>query len=98
MNIDAKLIKKDNLMTTAIDKNYYEYLDKFPDSTILIIHDPTEVKNKDNLLNLIKRFTIYTIRDTVKKYLLDNFNIQSKRLYHPFYQYILKIIIMTIVI
>ena len=41
------LINLDNLVITAIDKNYYEYLDKFPDNTILIIHDPTEVKNKE---------------------------------------------------
>ena len=81
-----ELVKKDNLMITAIDKNYYEYLDKFPDSTILIIHDPTEVKNKE-FVESIKRFNIYTIRETVQKYLLDNFNIQSKRIYHPFYQY-----------
>ena len=88
MNID-ELVTKSNLLITAIDKNYYEYLDKFPDSSILIIHDPTEVKNKE-FVESIKRFTIYTIRKTVQEYLLDNFNIQSKQIYHPFYQYDIK--------
>lgn len=80
------LIKLDNLVITAIDKNYYEYLDKFPDSTILIIHDPTEVKNKD-FVEKIKRFRIYTIRDTVYHYLLNNLGIHSVLRVHPFYQY-----------
>ena len=84
-----EIIQKNNLMITAIDKHYYHYLDKFPDSTSLIIHDPTEVKNKA-FVEMIKRFTIYTIRDTVHKYLLDNFNITSKRIDHPFYQYDIK--------
>ncbi len=85
MKIDD-LIKLENLVITAIDKNYYQYLDLFPDSTILIIHDPTEVKNKE-FVESIKRFTIYTIRDTVYHYLLNNFNIQSVLRVHPFYQY-----------
>ena len=80
------LIKKDNLVITAIDKNYYEYLDKFPDSTILIIHDPTEVKNKE-FVEKIKRFQIYTIREKVYYYLLNNFGINSILKVHPFYKY-----------
>ena len=83
------LVKKDNLVITAIDKNYYEYLDKFPDSTILIIHDPTEVKNAE-FVEKIKRFKIYTIRETVQKYLLDKFKIKSTFKLHPFYQYPLQ--------
>ena len=85
MKIDD-LIKLENLVITAIDKNYYQYLDLFPDSTILIIHDPTEVKNKE-FVESIKRFKIYTIRDTVYHYLLNNFNIQSVLRVHPFYKY-----------
>lgn len=85
MNID-ELIQLDNLVITAIDKNYYQYLDKFPKSTILIIHDPTEVKNIE-FAESIKRFTIFTIREKVQKYLLDKFNIKSYLKYHPFYQY-----------
>ena len=88
LNIDD-LVEKDNLVITAIDKNYYEYLDKFPDSTILIIHDPTEVKNTE-FVEKIKRFNIYTIRETVYKYLLDKFNIKSTFKLHPFYEYPLE--------
>ena len=80
------IIKLDDLVITAIDKNYYEYLDQFPDSTILIIHDPTEVKNKE-FVEKIKRFKIYTIRDTVYYYLLNYLDIQSVLRVHPFYQY-----------
>lgn len=88
MNID-ELVLLDNLVITAIDKNYYEYLDKFSDSTTLVIHDPTEVKNKE-FVEKIKRFKIITIRETVQKYLLDNFNIQSILKFHPFYKYNLE--------
>ena len=87
-NIDD-LIKLDNLVITAIDKNYYEYIDKFPDSTILIIHDPTEVKNKE-FVDKIRRFKIYTIRETVYNYLKEKFNIESTLKKHPFYQYELE--------
>jgi len=80
------LLKLDNLVITAIDKNYYEYIDKFPDSTILIIHDPTEVKNKE-FVEKIRRFKIYTIRETVYKFLKEKFNIESTLKKHPFYQY-----------
>ncbi len=40
--------KLDNVLITAIDKKYYEYLDSFPNKTGLVIHDPTEVKGKSN--------------------------------------------------
>lgn len=83
------LIEKDNLVITAIDKNYYEYIDKFPDSTILVIHDPTEVKNKE-FVEKIKRFKIFTIRETVKKYLKEKYDIDSTLKFHPFYKYNLE--------
>ena len=84
------LIKKDNLMITALDKHYYEYLQYFPKNTILVIHDPTELKNKNNPLikdGLINKFKIITIRQTVKDYLMKTYNIDSQFLTHPFYQY-----------
>jgi len=84
------LIKKDNLMITALDKHYYEYLQYFPQGTLLVIHDPTELKNKSNPLikdGLINRFKIITIRQTVKDYLMKTYNIDSQFLTHPFYQY-----------
>ena len=40
------LLKKDNLMIVALDKHHYDYLDKFPNNTKLVIHDPADVKNK----------------------------------------------------
>ena len=84
------LMKKENLMITALDKHYYEYLQYFPKDTILVIHDPTELKNKSNPLirdGLIDRFKIITIRQTVKDYLMKTYKFESQFLTHPFYQY-----------
>ena len=84
------LIKLNNLMITALDKHYYEYLQYFPKNTTLVIHDPTELKNKNNPLirdGLINKFKIITIRQTVKDYLMKTYNIDSQFLTHPFYQY-----------
>ena len=84
------LIKLGNLMITALDKHYYEYLQYFPQGTLLVIHDPTELKNKSNPLikdGLINKFKIITIRQTVKDYLMKTYNIDSQFLTHPFYQY-----------
>ena len=56
------LIKLGNLMITALDKHYYEYLQYFPQGTLLVIHDPTELKNKNNPLirdGLINKFNNY---------------------------------------
>ena len=38
--------KLTNVLITAIDKNYYKYLDSFPNNTSLVIHDPTEIKER----------------------------------------------------
>ena len=82
------ILKKPNLMITAIDKHYYEYLPHFPKGTYLVIHDPTELKGKDNpVVKHIHNFRILTIRETVQKYLKDNFNIDSEFKVHPFYEY-----------
>ena len=84
------LMKLNNLMITALDKHYYEYLQYFPKNTILVIHDPTELKNKSNPLirdGLIDRFKIITIRQTVKDYLMKTYKFESQFLTHPFYQY-----------
>ena len=87
MNIND-LIQKNNLFITAIDKHYYEYLDKFPNGTKVVIHDPTELKGKDNLLaHHLSRFNVIVIRETMKKFLLDNFQKESIFLPHPFYEY-----------
>ena len=42
-NLDQYL-KLDNLLITAIDKHYWEYLHLFLKNTELIIHDPTDSK------------------------------------------------------
>ena len=83
-----ELIKKDNLLITAIDKHYYEYLDKFPLGTKIVIHDPTELKGKNNkIVELMDNFEIITIRETVREFLKKNYNKESTFLCHPFYEY-----------
>ena len=88
------LLKLPNLLITAIDKHYWNILPYLKPNTKIVIHDPTELKiNKKNpnplvqeckLLNLFK---VYTIRETVQRYLLDNFKIQSEFKVHPFHKY-----------
>ena len=86
------IVKLPNLIITAIDKNYYQYLEKFPDGTCLIIHDPTEVKGKSTqaVIDNLKRFNIITIRKTVQTHLKETFNVDSKFIHHPFYAYSLE--------
>ena len=79
------LIKLDQpIMVTALDKNYYDVIDKLPDNTKIVIHDPTELKtNQNNLISNLERFRCITIRKTVQDYLL-NYGINSTLLYHPY--------------
>ena len=82
------VIQKDNLVITAVDKHYWKYLHLFPKGTILIIHDPTELKGKENeIVKLLDHFKIITIRETVQKHIKDNYNIDTTFLKHPFYEY-----------
>ena len=93
-NIDAvELINKPNLIITAIDKNYYKYLNLFPDNTVIVIHDPTEVKGKScqPVIDNLARFKVVTIRQTVQKFLKEKYDIESEFLHHPFYEYPKKI-------
>jgi hypothetical protein len=69
-------------MITAMDKNYHQYLPKFPDGTIIVIHDPTELKA--DLMAHLKRFRIVTIRKTVQD-LLKSFGFEATLILHPFY-------------
>ena len=48
------LLQKDKFVITAVDKHYWEYLHLFPKGTILIIHDPTELKGKQN--EIVKKY------------------------------------------
>lgn len=80
------------ILITAIDKSYYEYLDKIPSGSYLVIHDPTEVsgKGKEPVLRNLSRFKIITIRESVKKFLKDTLGVKSKFILHPFYEYPFK--------
>ena len=85
---DAAKLK--DIMITAIDKNYYKYLDEFPSKkTTLVIHDPTEVKGKSTqpVIDNLKRFKIITIRETVKNHLKKTFKVNSTFKLHPFFEY-----------
>lgn len=77
------------ILITAIDKSYYEYLDKLPDGTAIVIHDPTEVTGKDvePVLRNLKRFRVVTIRESVKVFLQKTLGIKSRFILHPFYEY-----------
>jgi glycosyltransferase involved in cell wall biosynthesis len=85
-------LPKGKLLITAIDKTYYEYLDKIPDGSYIVIHDPTEVsgKGKEAVLRNLSRFRVVTIRESVKKFLKDQFNVKSRFIIHPFYEYPFK--------
>lgn len=84
-----EVVKMPNLLITAIDKNYYQHLDKFPDGTVIVIHDPTEVKGKScqPVIDNLPRFKVVTIRKTVQKFLREKYNIDSEFLVHPFHEY-----------
>jgi len=87
MRID-EFLELDNVLITAIDKHYWKYLDLFPKGTKVVIHDPTELKGKENKLReLLDNFEVITIRESVKQFLLDNFNKKSTFLPHPFFEY-----------
>lgn len=87
MRIDD-IITKENILITAVDKHYWKYLEIFPKGTKIVIHDPTELKGKENKLKeLLYNFDVITIRKSVQDYLLKNFNKQSLFLPHPFYEY-----------
>jgi len=88
------LIKLPNLLITAIDKHYWDILPHLPPTTRIVIHDPTELKVNKKKLNpliqgphLLNTFKVYTIRETVQRYLLEKFSIKSEFKLHPFYQY-----------
>jgi len=95
----AECIKLKNIIITAVDKHYYEYLYLFPSTTKIIIHDPTECKlnhKKPNPLvqttdknekRLLNHFKVITIRESVQEYLMNSFNVKSVFMPHPFYSY-----------
>ena len=86
-----KIIQLPNIIITAIDKHYWEYLHLFPKNTKLIIHDPTELKssekNPNPLLKLMNHFQIITIRESVQRYIYEKYKIQTTFIVHPLYEY-----------
>ena len=70
------LVQIPNLCIVAVDKHYWHLLDKFPTSTKIVIHDPTELKPSKNgylsstckselwfCLNIFFRFTGISARN-----------------------------------
>ena len=69
-----------NLLITAVDKHYWPILSHLPPDTRIVIHDPTELKTSTKNPNplvqgetLLNKYKVLTIRETVQRYLLDNF-------------------------
>ena len=90
----AKVLSLDNILITAVDKHYWEYLHLFPKDTEIVIHDPTECKSSKSENPLIQgqnpvlpNMKVITIRESVQEYLLKTFQIDSTYLRHPFYNY-----------
>ena len=83
------VLKLDNVLITAIDKKYYQYLNSLKSGTTIVIHDPTEVRGKRALpvITNLSRFNVITIRETVETYIDKTLNIKSKFIHHPFYKY-----------
>lgn len=77
------------IVITAIDKTYYDALDKMPTGSYIVIHDPTEVMGKgtEPVLRNLKRFKVITIRESVKEYLKTAHGISSRFILHPFFEY-----------
>ena len=96
MNI-VDILKLDNLLITAVDKHYWEYLKFFPKDTEIVIHDPTECKpakeinpliqSKDGIDPLLSLFQVRTIRESVQEYLIKTFDFNSDFRFHPFHEY-----------
>ena len=92
----SDLIVLENPLITAVDKSFWEYLQYFPEGTGIVIHDPTECKSskEGNPLiqetatmgsNLLHKFRVYVIRESVQTYLQETHNISATFLKHPFY-------------
>ena len=90
----ADVLALDNILITAVDKHYWSFLHLFPRDTEIVIHDPTECKSSksenpliDGLTPVLPNFKVITIRESVQNYLSETFQIDSKYLRHPFYNY-----------
>jgi glycosyltransferase involved in cell wall biosynthesis len=93
-----EVITLKNIVITAVDKHYWEYLHLFPPETQIVIHDPTECKKSKNCNPLVQStdhndkplleyFRVITIRESVQEYLMNVFSIPSQFMPHPFFSY-----------
>lgn len=78
----SQLRKLENPIITAVDKNNYDFL-PFLFGAYLVIHDPTELS--EELLKILNKFKIITIRKTVHDLLATKYGIGSQLIAHPFY-------------
>ncbi len=84
VTIEDLINKEEDIIVTAVDKSGYGVLERLPDNTRIVIHDPTELRaNKNYLLDKLDRFRCITIRKSVTGFLKKH-NIESTFLYHPY--------------
>ena len=94
---DALLLN--NVIITALDKHYWQYLPYFSSDTQIVIHDPTECKiskkignplvqaTENNETPILTKMKVITIRESVQEYLMNKFQISSQFMPHPFFSY-----------
>lgn len=91
----SEILTLSNILITAVDKHYWSLLQYFPTDTSIVIHDPTECKGKHNPLvsnteggsRILENMRVFTIRESVQRYLGDTHNIASTTKLHPFTEY-----------
>lgn len=85
INVSEKMLLKSHKgIITALDKNYYDVVNRLSNKHKLVVHDPTEVKK--DLFGVFKKYELVTIRKTVQEY-LQTLGFDSELIYHPFYEY-----------
>jgi len=72
-------------LITAIDNRNLHLLACFPTGTWLVLHDPTEITKKT--VSVFQKFRLITIRQSVKEYIKEKYDLDSVFLLHPFHSY-----------
>lgn len=81
-NIPAEALPMlENIVITAIDKNYYNILPRVRSGKI-VIHDPTELKKE--LIPHLEKLEVITIRKKVHDLLIDKYSLNSQLINHPY--------------
>ena len=84
ISIDDFLTTGMTPIVTALDKTGHSYVDRFPEGTPLVIHDPTEIRSSMEVYERNRdRFKYITIRDTVHK-LLEHRKLTNVCRPHPY--------------